>query len=99
MAFYRVFMLRRLIFRFLPSAFLLLVVALLTLPVLAVVLSWLAFDARRAAILRQMAQTVLPDYAWTTLLLCVLVGVGVAGVGMATASAVTLFEFPGPPRL
>jgi iron(III) transport system permease protein len=88
-------MLRRLFFRFLPSAFLLLLVGLLTLPVLAVALSWLEFDAAARSILTQMLQTVLPDYAWTSLLLCLLVGAGVAGIGMATASAVTLFEFPG----
>ena len=88
-------MLRRLFFRFIPSAFLLLLVGLLTLPVLAVALSWLEFDAAARSILTQMLQTVLPDYAWTSLLLCLLVGAGVAGIGMATASAVTLFEFPG----
>jgi len=88
-------MLRRLFFRFLPSAILLLLVGLLTLPVLAVALSWLEFDAAARSILTQMLQTVLPDYAWTSLLLCLLVGAGVAGIGMATASAVTLFEFPG----
>ncbi|MFZ3142098.1 ABC transporter permease [Polaromonas sp.] len=88
-------MFRRLFSRFLPSAFLSLLVALLTLPVLAVVLSWLAFDSEARSILTQMLQTVLPDYTWTSLLLCLLVGAGVAGVGMATASAVTLFEFPG----
>lgn len=88
-------MLRRLFFRFLPSAFLLLLVGLLTLPVLAVALSWLEFDAAARSILTQMLQTVLPDYTWTSLLLCLLVGAGVAGIGMATASAVTLFEFPG----
>jgi iron(III) transport system permease protein len=94
-AFFRVSMLRQLFFRFFPSAFLLLLVALLTLPVLAVVLSWLEFGSEARSILSQMLQTVLPDYTWTSLLLCLLVGAGVAGVGMATASAVTLFEFPG----
>ena len=77
------------------SVFLLLLVSLLTLPVLAVVLSWLQFSDGDRAILSQMAQTVLPDYIWTSLLLCLSVGLGVAVVGMATASAVTLFEFPG----
>src|SRR5881409_2802428 len=81
--------------RYLPSAFLFLLVGLLTLPVLAVVLSWLQFNDEASSILRQMLQTVLPDYTWTSLLLCVCVGLGVAVVGMATASAVTLFEFPG----
>ena len=81
--------------RYLPPAFLFLLVGLLTLPVLAVVLSWLQFNDEASSILRQMLQTVLPDYTWTSLLLCVCVGLGVAVVGMATASAVTLFEFPG----
>ena len=88
-------MLRPIFFRFLPSAFLVLLVFLLTLPVMAVVLSWLEFDSEARSILTQMLQTVLPEYTWTSLLLCLLVGVGVAGIGMATASAVTLFEFPG----
>ena len=86
---------RALFFRFLPSALLVVLVFLLTLPVLAVVLSWLEFDSEARSILSQMLQTVLPDYTWTSLLLCLLVGVGVATIGMATASAVTLFEFPG----
>ena len=86
---------RALFFRFLPSALLVVLVFLLTLPVLAVVLSWLEFDSEARSILSQMLQTVLPDYTWTSLLLCLLVGVGVAAIGMATASVVTLFEFPG----
>lgn len=93
--FFRVAMLRSAVFRFLPSALLVLVVGLLMLPVLAVVLSWLEFDGEARSILTQMLQTVLPDYTWTSLLLCLCVGAGVAVVGMATASAVTLFEFPG----
>jgi iron(III) transport system permease protein len=88
-------MLRSAVFRFLPSALLVLVVGLLMLPVLAVALSWLEFDAEARSILTQMLQTVLPAYTWTSLLLCLCVGAGVAVVGMATASAVTLFEFPG----
>ena len=77
------------------SLFLLLLVGALMLPVLSVALSWLQFDSAASAILREMAQTVLPDYALTSLLLCLSVALGVAVVGMATASAVTLFEFPG----
>ena len=65
------------------------------LPVLSVAMSWLQFDSAASAILREMAQTVLPDYALTSLLLCLSVAFGVAMVGMATASAVTLFDFPG----
>ena len=74
---------------------LLLVVGVLALPVLAVIMSWLQFDAVASSILSQMLQTVLPDYAWTSLLLCVCVALGVGVVGTATASAVTLFSFPG----
>ena len=97
-AFFRVDMLRHLLrslLRFFPSALLFLMVGLLTLPVLAVALSWLQFDGEASAILVQMLQTVLPDYIWTSLLLCLFVAFGVAAVGMASASAVTLFEFPG----
>ena len=74
---------------------LLLLVAILMLPVLAVILSWLQFDSDAFSILREMLQTVLPDYAWTSLVLCVCVAIGVTAIGMATASAVTLFDFPG----
>jgi iron(III) transport system permease protein len=77
-----------------PAA-LLLVVGVLSLPVLAVILSWAQFNAEAGGILSQMLQTVLPDYAWTSFLLCVLVALGVGVVGAATASAVTLFNFPG----
>ncbi len=87
-------MLRRLIST-VPPVVLFLLVALLTMPVVAVVLSWLQFDAQAQSILVQMLQTVLPDYTATSLLLCLSVAFGVAVVGMATASAVTLFEFPG----
>ena len=81
-------------FSFLSIA-LFLLVAVLMLPVISVATSWIQFDATASAVLRDMAQTVLPDYAITSLLLCVSVGLGVALVGMATASAVTLFDFPG----
>ncbi len=81
--------------RLILSALLLLLMAVLTLPVLAVILSWLELDGDSLPILQQMLQTVLPDYAWTSLLLCLAVALGVAVIGMATASAVTLFDFPG----
>ena len=77
---------------------LLLFVGVLMAPVLSVVSAWLPMgegaDAAMA-ILREMASTVLPDYVGTTLLLCGLVTLGVALVGLSTAVAVTLFEFPG----
>ncbi len=81
--------------RWLSLALLMLLALLLTLPVLALGLSWWRFDAAAQDVLAQMAQTVLPEYALTSVLLSVAVAVGVAVVGMATASAVTLFDFPG----
>jgi iron(III) transport system permease protein len=74
---------------------LLLVAGLLLLPVLAVLGSWLASNAASGQILREMAATVLPDYALTSLLLCVAVGIGAAVVGTTAAATVTLFDFPG----
>jgi len=67
----------------------------LVLPVLALALTSLQWDAQAADVLRQMAQTVLPEYAATSLWLSVAVAIGVAVVGMGTACAVTQFEFPG----
>jgi iron(III) transport system permease protein len=81
--------------RWLSPTLLILLALALTLPVLALVGSWFQFDAVARDVLGQMAQTVLPEYALTTLLLCASVAVGVGVVGMATASIVTLFEFPG----
>lgn len=74
---------------------LLLVAALLALPVLAVLGSWLQWDAASAEILREMTATVLPGYVGASVLLCLLVGAGVALVGTAAAVTVTLFDFPG----
>jgi iron(III) transport system permease protein len=68
---------------------------LLALPVLAVLASWLSFDAAALDILRHQASTVLPGYAGQSLLLALGVGVGVALLGGATAAAVSLFQFPG----
>ena len=70
----------------------------LTLPVLAIFASWLPWgsgDTQAAAILREMASTVLPRYVWTTVWLSLLVALGAALVGTAAAAAVTLFDFPG----
>jgi iron(III) transport system permease protein len=67
----------------------------LMLPVLAVLGSWLAFDAAAAAVLRHQAVTVLPEYAAQTLALALGVGVGVVLLGASTAAAVTLTDFPG----
>ena len=67
----------------------------LALPVLSLAVSWLQTDAEAMDVLRQMSQTVLPEYAWTSLWLSAAVAVGVAVVGMLTACAVTLFDFKG----
>lgn len=74
---------------------LLLLAGLLMLPVLAVLGSWFSWNAASGQILGEMAATVLPDYALTSLLLCVAVAIGAALVGTAGAAAVTLFDFPG----
>jgi iron(III) transport system permease protein len=68
---------------------------LLVLPVAMVLASWLQWNPRSSQILGDMASTVLPRYAVTSLVLCLAVGLGVALVGTATAACVTLFEFPG----
>ena len=81
--------------RRLQDLLLLLLASLLVLPVLAVLASWLQWDGQSAQVLGEMARTVLPGYVWTSLGLCVIVGIGVALVGGATAAAVTLFDFPG----
>jgi iron(III) transport system permease protein len=81
--------------RRLHAVFLLLLAAVLVLPVLAVLASWLQSTAQSMQILGEMSRTVLPGYVWTTLWLCLWVGAGVAIVGIASAAAVTLFDFPG----
>lgn len=77
---------------------LLLLAAALTLPVLAVLASWLpgtVGGTEAGAILREMAATVLPGYFATTVWLGLAVAIGAAVVGTATAAAVTLFDFRG----
>lgn len=74
---------------------LLLLAGVLLLPVLAILGSWFSWNAASGQILREMGATVLPDYALSSLLLCLAVALGVAVVGTATAAAVTLFDFPG----
>lgn len=81
--------------RWLLLALLLILALILMLPVLALLGSWLQLDEAARDVLHQMAQTVLPDYLQTTVWLCLSVALGVGLVGMLTASAVTLFDFPG----
>jgi iron(III) transport system permease protein len=74
---------------------LLLVFALLLLPVLMVLGAWLQWDARSAEVLSNMVDTVLPDYAVSSLWLCGWVLLGVISMGTVSATLVTLFEFRG----
>ncbi len=67
----------------------------ISLPVLALISSWLEWNAASAQILSELVQTVLPDYLLTSLLLCAGVAVGVTVLGLSAAAAVTLFRFPG----
>ena len=68
---------------------------LISLPVLALISSWLEWNGVSAQVLSELTQTVLPDYLITSLLLCAGVAVGVTVLGLSTAAAVTLFRFPG----
>jgi iron(III) transport system permease protein len=78
-----------------PSLLFALLALTLALPVLAVLGSWLQWGGDSAQILQEMARTVLPDYALTTLGLCCMVALGVTVLGLGTAALVTLFDFPG----
>lgn len=69
--------------------------ALLVAPVLAIAASWLLLNADGWQTLKDMADTVLPRYAATSLWLCLGVGMGVALVGTGTAVAVSVFDFRG----
>ena len=64
-------------------------------PVLALLASWLEWNTSSSQVLTEMAQTVLPDYLASSLILCVGVAIGVTVLGLSTAVAVTLFKFPG----
>jgi len=82
----------------LRQALFLLLALLLMLPVLSVFAAWLPWgdsSSQAGQILLEMSRTVLPDYALTTLWLCLLVAAGVSLIGLSAAVAVTLFEFPG----
>jgi iron(III) transport system permease protein len=81
--------------RLLAALPLLLVAVLIALPVLAILATVLQWDAISSQILQEMAGTVLPQYAITTVALCAMVAVGVALLGATTACAVTLFDFKG----
>ncbi|MEY5029430.1 MAG: Sulfate transport system permease protein CysW [Pseudomonadota bacterium] len=74
---------------------LVLLAALLAWPSLSIWGAWLGVDAEQTDLIGHMLHTVLPDYAWTSLWLCLGVGVLVALLGSATAALVSLFQFPG----
>ena len=67
----------------------------LALPVLSVLASWLQWTPQTMGLLREMATTVLPDYAGTSAALCLMVALGVSVLGLGTAAMVTLFDFRG----
>ena len=81
--------------RVLVRVLLCLLAAVLLLPILSVVASVLQWNAESAQILQEISRTVLPDYALTSLILCIVVALGVAVVGLGSAAAVTLFDFAG----
>ncbi len=79
----------------LGSLLFVLLALVLALPVLAVLASWLQWTPQSLDLLREMATTVLPDYAWTSAILCLMVAAGVTVLGLGTAAMVTLFDFRG----
>lgn len=76
------------------NALLAAICVVLVLPVAALGLAWLAPDAQAWANLRHQFDTVLPSYAWTSVLLAGWVALGVGVLGAALAAAVSLFDFP-----
>jgi len=67
--------------------------AIASIPVLGLLGSLLAPGT--GAVWRHLADTVLPDYLATTLVLMGLVGLGVTALGVGAAWLVTMLEFPG----
>ena len=77
------------------SGFRSLVTALVALPVVMVLASWLQWDAVSAQVLRELSDTVLPDYLASSWWLCLGVSLGVLSMGGVSAVAISLFAFPG----
>lgn len=71
----------------------LLVGALVLLPVLAVLMQVLS-PSDTSGTWSHLASTVLPDYLWSTLWLCLGVGLGTASMGVGAAWLVTRYDFP-----
>jgi len=77
------------------TALLLVVTAVLAWPTVSIWGAWLGWNPAQADLLAQMLSTVLPDYAWTSLLVCLGVAVGVVVLGAGSALLVTMYRFPG----
>lgn len=71
----------------------LLLAALVAAPVLSVLFN--LFAGGTGDTWAHLASTVLPDYIASTLWLCLWVGLGTATIGVATAWATVMWEFPG----
>lgn len=74
------------------TAWALLVGALVALPVLAVISHVLSTGTSDTW--AHLSSTVLPDYLWSTLWLCLGVGLGTASMGVGAAWLVTRYNFP-----
>ena len=72
-----------------------LIALVICLPVLALISSLAEWNTSSALVLKEMLDTVLPNYAMTSLILCTGVAIGVALLGTSTAAAISLFNFPG----
>lgn len=80
--------------RFQPLSLIALALALLVAaPVLSVLFN--LFHGGTGDTWRHLASTVLPEYVASTLWLCLWVGLGTATIGVATAWATVMWEFPG----
>mgnify|MGYP000659182556 CR=1 FL=1 len=71
------------------------ITALLAWPTLSIWSAWLHWQADHGELIGQMLDTVLPQYAWTSLQVCAGVAVGVVLLGTGAATLVSLFDFPG----
>jgi iron(III) transport system permease protein len=67
----------------------------LALPILGIFAALLNPQSSSGEVLWHLINTVLPGYAWTTLVLALGVTVGVASMGIVTAWLVATCEFPG----
>ena len=76
-------------------ALLLGVTLIIALPTLSVWAAWWRWDASQQSLMQHLWATVMPSYTWTSLLLCIGVALGVAGLGLMSAVLVTMFDFPG----